>query len=152
MDIKIIAEILVILIVGFRIYILESMQVNSVADKMFSLYYLKNHYPLLGYFIIFYIVEIILLELALFNIVDIALIFFVMIDIFVVYRHFFISLKTDDKDVYIDTIIKSMFSTLTLSEFNQIKNEFTKPQPKWKLYLNEMMVVLFAVWSIELGV
>ena len=151
MDIKTISEILVILIISFRIYTLEKFQITSAADKLFALYYLKNHHPLLGYSIIFYILEIILIELFMLNRVDIALIFIFMIEAFLIYRHIFISLKTDNRDDYIDTVIKRMFKTLTYDEYIQIKGELYKKIPKWKLYMTEIMVFFFAVWSIEIA-
>jgi len=151
MNIKLFAEILIILIIGYRIYTLQKFGIKSAADKIFALYYIKNHYPLLGYFIIFYIFEIIAIELFLMQKVDIPLIILGMIELFMIYRHIFISLKTDDKDDYIDTVIKRMFSTLTYSEYTEIKNELFKPQPMWKLYLTEMMVFFFAIWSIEVA-
>lgn len=151
MDIKTISEILVILIIGFRIYTLEKFQITSAADKLFALYYLKNHHPLLGYSVIFYILEIILIELFMLNRVDIALIFIFMIETFLIYRHIFISLITDDRDDYIDTVIKRMFRTLTYDEYIEIKGELYKKIPKWKLYMTEIMVFFFAIWSIEIA-
>jgi len=151
MNYKLLAEILILLIIGYRIYILQKFGIKSAADKIFALYYIKNHYPFLGYFIIFYIFEIIIIELFLMQKVDIPLIILGMIELFMIYRHIFISLKTDDKDDYLDTVIKRMFSTLTYSEYMEIKNELFKPQPVWKLYLTEMMVFFFAIWSIELS-
>ena len=151
MDIKTISELLVILIITFRIYTLEKFKINSAADKLFALYYLKNHYPLLGYTIIFYILEIILVELFMVHRVDIALIFIFMMELFLIYRHIFISLKTDDKDDYIDTVIKRMFRTLTYDEYIQIKGELYKKVPKWKLYMTEIIVFFFAVWTIEIA-
>jgi len=151
MDIKTLSEILVILIIGFRIYTLEKFKITSAADKLFSLYYLKNHHPFLGYMVIFYILEIILVELFMLQRVDIALIFIFMIELFLVYRHIFISLKTDDKDDYINTVIKRMFKTLTYDEYIQIKGELYKKIPMWKLYMTEIMVFFFAIWSIELS-
>jgi len=151
MDIKTLSEILVILIIGFRIYTLEKFKITSAADKLFSLYYLKNHHPFLGYMVIFYILEIILIEFFMLQRVDIALIFIFMIELFLVYRHIFISLKTDDKDDYINTVIKRMFKTLTYDEYIQIKDELYKKIPMWKLYMTEIMVFFFAIWSIELA-
>jgi len=149
MDIKFIAEVLIALIIGFRIYILSKFNIKSAADKLFALYYLKNHYPILGYIIIFYIFEIIILEVSLLQIIDIVLVILFTMEAFLIYRHLFISLKTDDKEDYIDIVIKRMFSTLTYSEYQEIKNELFKPQPLWKLYLTEMMVFFFAIWAIE---
>ena len=151
MDFKLISEILIVLIIGYRIYTLEKFGIKSAADKLFALYYIKNHYPLMGYFIIFYIFEIIAIELILMQKVDIPLIFLGTIELFMIYRHIFISLKTDDKDDYLDTVIKRMFTTLTYTEYTQIKGELYKPQPMWKLYLTEMMVFFFAIWSIEVA-
>ena len=151
MDIKTLSEILVILIISFRIYTLEKFKIQSAADKLFALYYLKNHYPLLGYSVIFYILEIILIELFMLQRVDIALIFIFMVELFLIYRHIFIALKTDDRDDYIDTVIKRMFKTLTYDEYIQIKGELYKKIPKWKLYMTEIMVFFFAIWSIELA-
>jgi len=151
MNYKLLAEILILLIIGYRIYILQKFGIKSAADKIFALYYIKNHYPFLGKFIIFYIFEIIIIELFLMQKVDIPLIILGMIELFMIYRHIFISLKTDDKDDYLDTVIKRMFNTLTYSEYMEIKNELFKPQPIWKLYLTEMMVFFFAIWSIELS-
>ncbi|EDM24447.1 hypothetical protein [Caminibacter mediatlanticus] len=149
MDYKLICEVLVILIIGFRIYVLSRFNIKSAADKIFALYYLKNHYPLIGYIVIFYILEIILIQIALLNIIDIVLIIIFTLEAFLVYRHIFISLKTDDKDDYIDVVIKRIFTTLTYSEYQEIKNELYKLQPIWKLYITEIMVFFFAIWSIE---
>ena len=151
MDIKTLSEILVILIISFRIYTLEKFKITSAADKLFALYYLKNHYPLLGYSVIFYILEIILIELFMLQRVDIALIFIFMVELFLIYRHIFIALKTDDRDDYIDTVIKRMFKTLTYDEYIEIKGELYKKIPKWKLYMTEIMVFFFAIWSIEIA-
>jgi hypothetical protein len=151
MDLKLIAEIIIFLIIALRIYILESFKIKSAADKLFALYYLRNHYPILGYLVIFYIIEIIIIEMGLLHIVDIALIILATLEMFMIYRHIFISLKTDDMDDYIDTVIKRIFSTLTYSEYIEIKGELYKPQPKWKLYATEMFVFLFAIWNIEIG-
>ena len=148
MDIKLLTELIVGLLIGFRIYTLEKFGIKSAADKLFALYYIKNHYPLIGYTIIFYIFEIIFIETTL-KIVDITLIFIAMIELYMIYRHLFITLKTDDRDDYIDTVIKRMFTTLTYSEYQQIKGELYKPQPKWKLYITEMLVFFFAIWAIE---
>jgi len=150
MDLKLIIEIILFLLIGFRIYILERFKIKSAADKLFALYYLRNHYPILGYIVIFYIFEIILIELSILHVVDIALLILATIELFMIYRHIFISLRTDDKDDYIDTVIKRMFSTLTYSEYMEIKDQLYKHQPKWKLYLTEMFVFLFAIWSIEI--
>ncbi|WP_457563108.1 excinuclease ABC subunit A [Caminibacter pacificus] len=151
MDLKLISEILIISIIAFRIYILESFNIKSAADKLFALYYIKNHYTILGYIILFYILEIIIIQIALLKIVDIVLIIIFMMELFLIYRHIFIALKTDDRDDYIDIVIKRMFKTLTYSEYQEIKGELYKPLPKWKLYLTEMMVFFFAIWSIEMG-
>ena len=151
MDIKTLSEILVIMIITFRIYTLEKFKIQSAADKLFALYYLKNHHPLLGYVVIFYILEIILVEIFLMHRVDIALIFLFTMELFLVYRHIFIALKTDDKDDYIDTVIKRMFSTLTYDEYIEIKGELYKKVPKWKLYITEIIVFFFAIWTIEIA-
>ena len=151
MDNKLIIEFLVIFLIGYRIYILEKFKIKSAADKLFALYYLKNHHPLMGAIVIFYIFEIVFLELALLNRVDIPLIFLGTIELFMVYRHIYISLQTDDKDDYIDIVIKRIFTTLTYSEYQEIKNELYKPQPYWKLYLTELIVLFFSIWYIEIG-
>jgi len=148
---KLLAEIIIFMLIFFRIYILEKFKVKSASDKIFALYYLKNHHPILGIIVIFYIFEIILIEFFLLQKVDIPLLMIGMIELFMVYRHIFIALKTDDKDDYIDTVIKRMFSTLTYDEYIQIKGELYKQLPKLKLYLTEMIVFFFAVWSIELS-
>jgi len=151
MDLKLIAEVLIFLIIFFRIYILERFNIKSAADKLFALYYLKNHHPLLGYIVIFYILEIIFIQIFLLKIVDIVLIILFTMEVFLIYRHLFIALKTDDRDDYLDIVIKRIFKTLTYSEYQQIKSELYKHVPKWKLYLTEMMVFFFAIWSIEVG-
>ena len=150
MDIKLIAELIIIFIIAFRIYTLEKFGIKSAADKLFALYYIKNHYPLLGYLLIFYILEIILVQIIFLNKLDITLVIIFSIELFMVYRHIFIPLQTDDKDDYIDVVIKRIFTTLTYSEYQQIKNELYKLQPKYKLYITEMLVFFFAIWSIEL--
>ena len=149
MDTKLITELTIMLLIYYRIYMLEKFGIKSAADKLFGLYYIKNHYPLIGYTIIFYIFEIITIETTILQIVDIPLIIIAMIELYMVYRHLFIALKTDDKDDYIDTVIKRMFTALTYSEYQQFKAELYKPQPKWKLYFTEMMVFFFAIWAIE---
>ncbi|WP_457560505.1 excinuclease ABC subunit A [Caminibacter sp.] len=148
MDLSLIAEILIVLIIGFRIYVLQKFNIKSAAEKLFALYYLKNHYPIIGYIVIFYILEIILIELLLLNTVDIVLIIIFTLEAFLVYRHIFISLKTDDMDDYIDVVVKRIFTTLTYSEYIEIKNELYKPQLAWKLYMTEMLVLFFAIYSI----
>jgi len=149
MDIKLIAELIIIFIIAFRIYTLEKFGIKSAADKLFALYYIKNHYPLLGYLLIFYILEIILVQIIFLNKLDITLVIIFSIELFMVYRHIFIPLQTDDKDDYIDVVIKRIFTTLTYSEYQQIKNELYKIQPKYKLYITEMLVFFFAIWTIE---
>jgi len=150
MDIKLIVELIIFFIIAFRIYTLEKFGVKSATDKLFALYYIKNHYPLLGYFLIFYILEIILVQIIFLDKLDITLIIIFSIELFMVYRHIFIPLKTDDKDDYIDIVIKRIFTTLTYSEYQQIKSELYKLQPKYKLYITEMLVFFFAIWNIEL--
>ena len=149
-DYKLITEVLITLIIGFRIYILEHFKIKSAADKLFALYYLKNHTPLIGYITIFYIFEIIIIQYALLRVVDIVLIILFAMEVFLVYRHIFISLVTNDKDDYLDVVIKRMFSTLTYSEYQEIKGELYKTLPYWKLYFTEMMVFFFAIYSIEM--
>ncbi len=151
MSTKLLVEVFVILLIGYRIYVLQKFNIKSAADKLFALYYLRNHYPLIAAVIIFYIFEIAIVELIALNKVDIPLIFLAMIELFMIYRHIYIPLKTDDKDDYIDTVIKRIFTTLTYSEYMEIKNELFKPQPMWKLYLTEMIVFFFAIYSIELS-
>ena len=151
MDNKLLIELFVVLLIGYRIYTLSQFKIKSAADKLFALYYLRNHYPIIAAIVIFYIFEIAFLELIVLNKVDMPLIFLGMIELFMIYRHIYIPLKTDDMDDYIDTVIKRMFSTLTYSEYMEIKNELYKPQPTWKLYLTEMIVFFFAIWSIELS-
>ncbi len=145
---KLFIEMIVIFIIGFRIYILQKLNIKSAADKIFALYYIKNHNFLLGCFIICYILEIILLELSV-GVLNIALLIIFMMELFLVYRHIFIALKTDNKEDYIDLVIKRIFTTLTYSEYQEIKNELTKPQPPWKLYLTEFIVLFFAIYYLE---
>ncbi len=149
MNNKLLVEIFVILLISYRIYTLQKFNIKSAAEKLFALYYLRNHYPIMAAIIIFYIFEIVAVEFIVLDKVDIPLIFLGMIELFMIYRHIYIPLKTDDRDDYIDTVIKRMFSTLTYSEYMEIKNELYKPQPIWKLYLTEMIVFFFAIWSIE---
>ena len=149
MDYKLIAEFLIFCIIAFRIYILENFKIQSAADKIFSLYYLKNHHPLIGYITIFYILEIIIVQYTFLKKIDVVLIILFTMELFLVYRHIFISLITDDKEDYLDLIIKRMFSTITYTEYQEIKGELAKKIPYWKLYLTEMMVFFFAIYSIE---
>ena len=149
MDYKLIAEFLIFCIIAFRIYILENFKIQSAADKIFSLYYLKNHHPLIGYITIFYILEIIIVQYTFLKKIDVVLIILFTMELFLVYRHIFISLITDDKEDYLDLIIKRMFSTITYTEYQEIKGELVKKIPYWKLYLTEMMVFFFAIYSIE---
>ncbi len=149
MNNKLLVEIFVILLISYRIYTLQKFNIKSAAEKLFALYYLRNHYPIMAAIIIFYIFEIVAVEFIVLDKVDIPLIFLGMIELFMIYRHIYIPLKTDDRDDYIDTVIKRMFSTLTYSEYMEIKNELYKPQPIWKLYLTEIIVFFFAIWSIE---
>jgi len=62
MDIKLLVEIFVALLIIYRVYILQKFNIKSAADKLFALYYLRNHYPLLAAVIIFYIFEIVFVE------------------------------------------------------------------------------------------
>ena len=94
---------------------------------------------------------IIVAEYYLLGVLDIALLFLAVIDIFVQYKNIFISLVTHDKQAYLDTIIKSNFQTLTTEEYYKIVDELNKPQPIWKLYSTEFIVFLFVIWTIELS-
>jgi len=149
---EVLIELISFLIIAFRIYILSHMQVKSVLDKMFALYYLKNHSPFIGYTTLFYIEIILIAEYFLLGILDVGLLFFAVIDIFVQYKNIFISLVTNDKEVYLETIIKANFQTLTRDEYHKIADELKKPQPMWKLYSTEFIVFVFVVWTISLGV
>jgi hypothetical protein len=151
MDYKVMVELIAFLIIGFRLYILNSFGVKSVLDKMFALYTLKNYSPFLGYSVLFYMEIIIIAEYYLLGVLDIALLFLAVIDIFVQYKNIFISLVTHDKQAYLDTIIKSNFQTLTTEEYYKIVDELNKPQPIWKLYSTEFIVFLFVIWTIELS-
>ena len=149
MDNNSLIELIAFLVIGFRIYILSGFKVNNVLDKIFSLYTLKNHSPFLGYTVLFYMEIIIIAEYYLLGILDVGLLFLAAIDIFVQYKNIFISLITNDKQVYLDTIIKSNFQTLTKDEYYQVADELNKPQPAWKLYSTELIVFLFVVWTVE---
>ena len=145
-------ELVAFLVISFRIYMLSSFQVKSVFDKMSALYSLKNYSPFVGYAVLFYMEIILVGEYYILGILDIGLLFLAVIDIFLQYKNIFISLVTHDKQVYLDTIIKSNFQTLTKDEYYKIKDELEKPQPVWKLYSTELIVFLFVVWSATLGV
>ena len=145
-------ELVAFLVISFRIYMLSSFQVKSVFDKMFALYSLKNYSPFIGYTVLFYMEIILVGEYYILGVLDIGLLFLAAIDIFIQYKNIFISLVTHDKQVYLDTIIKSNFQTLTKDEYYKIKDELEKPQPVWKLYSTELIVFLFVVWSATLGV
>jgi hypothetical protein len=151
MDNATLIELIAFLVIAFRIYILSSMQVKSAIDKMFIIYSLKNHSPFLGYSIMFYIEIILVAEYYLLGILDIGLLFLAAIDVFVQYKNIFISLVTNDKEVYLETIIKSNFKTLTRDEYHKIADELKKPQPVWKLYSTEWIVFAFVVWTISMG-
>jgi len=152
MNNEMLIELIAFLIIAFRIYILSNMKVSSVLDKMFSLYSLKNHSPFLGYTIMFYIEIILVAEYYILGVLDIALLFLAAIDIFVQYKNIFINLVTNDKETYLETIIKSNFQTLTREEYHKIADELNKPQPMWKLYSTELIVFLFVVWTVSMGV
>ncbi len=149
MDNSSLVELIAFLIIGFRIYILSGFKVQSVLDKMFALYTLKNYSPFLGYTVLFYMEIIVIAEYYLMGVLDVGLLFLAAIDIFVQYKNIFISLVTHDKQAYLDTIIKSNFQTLTKDEYYQISDELNKPQPMWKLYSTELIVFLFVVWTVE---
>jgi len=149
MDNNSLVELVAFLIIAFRIYILSSFNVNSVIDKMFALYSLKNHHPFLGYTILFYIEIIVIAEYYLLGMLDVGLLFLAVIDIFIQYKNIFISLITNDKQTYLDTIIKLNFQTLTKDEYYKLTDELKKPQPMWKLYSTELIVFLFVVWTVE---
>jgi hypothetical protein len=151
MDNRVMIELITFLVIGFRIYILSGFKVKSVIDKMFALYTLKNYSPFLGYFVMFYIEIIIVAEYYILGVLDVGLLFLAAIDVFVQYKNIFISLVTNDKQVYLDTIIKANFQTLTKDEYYQISDELNKPQPMWKLYSTELIVFVFVVWSVELA-
>ncbi len=150
-DNKIIIEIIAFLIIAFRIYILSGFKTQSVIDKMFALYSLKNYSPILGYPTLFYIEIILIAEYYLLGILDIGLLFFAIIDIFLQYKNIFIPLVTHDKQAYLDTIIKSNFQTLSKDDYYKIVDELSKHQPFWKLYSTELIVFVFVVWTVELG-
>ena len=151
MDNSAMIELIAFLVIGFRIYILSGFKVNSVLDKMFALYTLKNYSPFLGYTVLFYMEIIIVAEYYILGILDVGLLFLAAIDVFVQYKNIFISLVTHDKQAYLDTIIKSNFQTLTKDEYYQISDELNKPQPMWKLYSTELIVFLFVVWTVEMA-
>lgn len=151
MDNSMLIELIAFLIIAFRIYILSGFKVNSVLDKMFSLYTLKNYSPFTGYTVLFYIEIIIIAEYYILGVLDVGLLFLGVIDIFIQYKNIFISLVTHDKQAYLDTIIKSNFKTLTKDEYYQISDELNKPQSMWKLYSTELIVFLFVVWTVELS-
>jgi hypothetical protein len=151
MNNEIMVELISFLVIAFRIYILNNMRIRSVIDKMFILYSLKNHSPFLGYFIMFYIEIILIAEYYLLGILDVGLLFLAAIDIFIQYKNIFINLITNDKETYLESIIKSNFKTLTRDEYHQIADELKKPQPVWKLYSTELIVFLFVVWTISMG-
>jgi hypothetical protein len=151
MENKELIELIAFLIIGFRLYVLSGFKVNSVLDKMFTLYTLKNYHPFLGYTVLFYIEIIIIAEYYLLGVLDVGLLFLAAIDIFVQYKNIFISLVTHDKQAYLDTIIKSNFQTLTKDEYYKITDELNKPQPVWKLYSTELIVFLFVVWTVEMA-
>ena len=151
MDNSMLIELIAFLIIAFRIYILSEFKVNSVLDKMFSLYTLKNYSPFTGYTVLFYIEIIIIAEYYILGVLDVGLLFLGVIDIFIQYKNIFISLVTHDKQAYLDTIIKSNFKTLTKDEYYQISDELNKPQSIWKLYSTELIVFLFVVWTVELS-
>jgi len=151
MDNSMLIELIAFLIIAFRIYILSGFKVNSVLDKMFSLYTLKNYSPFTGYTVLFYIEIIIIAEYYILGVLDVGLLFLGVIDIFIQYKNIFISLVTHDKQAYLDTIIKSNFKTLTKDEYYQISDELNKPQSIWKLYSTELIVFLFVVWTVELS-
>ena len=150
MENNMLVELIAFLTIAFRIYILENLKVNSTIDKMFALYSLKNYQPFIGYIILFYMEIILIVEYSLLEIVDIGLLFLAIIDIFIQYKNIFISLVTNDKKVYLDTIIKTNFQTLTTDEYYKITDELNKSQAIWKLYSTEFIVFLFVVWTIEL--
>jgi hypothetical protein len=152
MNNEMLIELIAFLIIAFRIYILSNMKVNSVLDKMFALYSLKNHSPFLGYTIMFYIEIILVAEYYILGVLDIALLFLAAIDMFIQYKNIFIHLVTNDKETYLETIIKSNFQTLTREEYHKIADELNKPQPAWKLYSTELIVFLFVIWTISMGV
>ena len=100
----------------------------------------------------FYIEIILVAEYYILGFLDVGLLFLAAIDIFIQYKNIFISLVTNDKEVYLETIIKSNFQTLTRDEYHKIADELKKPQPVWKLYSTEMIVFAFVVWTVSMGV
>jgi len=144
-------ELIAFLVIAFRMYILGNMQVQSALDKIFSLYSLKNYSPFIGYTIMFYIEIILVAEYYILGFLDVGLLFLAAIDIFIQYKNIFISLVTNDKEVYLETIIKSNFQTLTRDEYHKIADELKKPQPMWKLYSTEMIVFAFVIWTVSMG-
>ncbi len=151
MDKSVMIELIAFLTIAFRIYILSNFKVNSVLDKMFVLYSLKNHHPFLGYFLLFYIEIILIAEYYILGVLDIGLLFLAAIDIFLQYKNIFISLVTNNKQDYLETIIKANFQTLTKDEYYKLVDELSKPQPFWKLYSTEMIVFAFVVWTTYMG-
>jgi hypothetical protein len=87
MNNEMLIELIAFLIIAFRIYILSNMKVNSVLDKMFALYSLKNHSPFLGYTIMFYIEIILVAEYYILGVLDVGLLFLAVIDVFIQYKN-----------------------------------------------------------------
>jgi hypothetical protein len=148
---SLILEILVLGIIFYRVYVLQKFNIDSASDKIFVIYYLKNNEPLVGYTVLFYIPIIFLLELFLIAKVDLALLILATMEIFIKYKHIFTDLKTTNQDLFLDNLIKKSFSTLTKNEYIQIKEKLEEKAPFWKLYMTELMVFIFAIWTIELG-
>ncbi len=153
MDINsVILEILVFGIIFYRIYVLQKFHIESASDKVFVVYFLKNNEPLVGYFLIFYIPIIFLLELVLVNKLDLALLVLAVMELFLKYKYVFTDFETKNQDMFLDHLIKTTFSSLTHDEYLNVKEKLEEKAPFWKLYMTEFMVFVFAVWTINLGV
>ena len=141
-----IAEILVFLVVFARIYILNSLKVNNMLDKMFALYTLRKSF--VGYFLMFYILIVVLIEYLVANKFDLGLFIYFVFEMFIGYKYFFMQFDTNNKEMFFEEFIKSSFKDLSKDDFYEIKDKFNKPMGI-KLYINEMLVFLFAIWNLE---
>lgn len=146
---ELLVEIFLFLLISLRIYVLSRFSIQSGIDKIFALYYLKNHNPLLGYFIIFYMFVTIFIEFIFLQIIDITLVILAVVEAILLYKTVFLSFHTESKKQFLDMLLKNRFSSLTREEHRKTVEEYTKPVSVWKLYLLEFIVFFISISTIE---
>jgi hypothetical protein len=146
---KLFLELLVILIIGIRVYYLQQHRVKSIGDKLFALYqarFLKGGW---GYLILFYSLIITLILLGA-SIESFLLGIYALLDLVVIFKLLFsISLRTDDKEEFLSLLITQLVSNITYREARELKEYLKRPKPIFLLYADEFIFFLTTILIIE---